>query len=313
MATENKKALDLCGAIVGNEFETYEDFKNELIRRNAVLDFLALYIIAKEDKVVERVKHIIHANKFLDHNPQHWEQYLTRLLGRCLRSHCPGHQAVEKERNSFVYNVYIHRDYPHLKKILDMKKLVSLDYPWYLHGSDMVRYRQDPCLYWRTRGLIEPTEVDAMFAAWNRFSDAAERCDRIQMSGSVIKVSYGFPGYVGQQRRWYRTHNNPAYHTYEAYIHFKNWMRLAEEFVGNDAPFDTFRILNDHNRSDDWRIERELRENAGREMELIRERARAAARRRTEEDAVVNMVPVETPLATQLIARLRQRGLVDDA
>ena len=314
MTTTNKKSADISMLVIGDDHESYEAFRQELIRRSVVLDFLALYRIAKEDGLVERVKHFIHASGFLAHKPKNWEIYLTRLLGRCLRAHNPGYQAVEKERNSFAYSVHLRQNFPELVKVIDMRKLVQLDWPWFPYGSRMTRYRQDPRLYWRTRGLVEPTEVDAMFAAWNQFYDRADGFSRIDMTGSVIRVNYGNPGYIGR-RYSYRSYANPSYYAHEAYTDFKGWIALAQEFIENDTPFDTYELLNEHDRSNDSQIESELQDNAERQAEFLVERAQTLAARRRAEAAVAGAIEEqeerEITLTEDLFASLRERGLVE--
>jgi len=311
MTTPTKKDLQICKELLGDDIESFEDFQSELTRRSAVLDFLALYNVAKEDKVVERVKHIIHAHEFAEYKPQQWEVYITRLLGRCLRAQSPSHGAVEKERSSFSYKVYIHRDYPELVKILDLHRLISLDWPWYPYGTHAQRYRQDPQLYWRTRGLADPLEVDAMFASWNQFQNQCDRFDRIQMQGSIVKIMYGNPGYLGRRGRWYRSHNHPTYRSFEAYTQFKDWIVAARGFLENDAVFDTQDILAEHDRSDDNHIDRELEANREREAEFLREQVRALAERREAEAAAVEeQEEREETLADSVFANLRERGFL---
>jgi hypothetical protein len=297
--------------VIGDDHESYEAFKHELIRRSVVLDFLALYRVAKKEGLIERVKHIIHAAGFLAHQPKNWEVYLTRLLGRCLRAHNPGYQAVEKERSSFAYSINLQQNFPELIKVIDMRKVVQLDWPWFPYGSNMSHYRQDPRLYWRTRGLADPIEVDAMFAAWNQFYDRADGFSRIDMSGNVIRVNYGNPGYIGK-RYSYRSYANPSYYAYEAYADFKGWIALAQDFIENDSPFDTCDLLNEHNTNDDNQIERELKENRECQAEFLAGRAQAlAARRRAEAAIAEEQEERETTLTEDLFASLRERGLVE--
>lgn len=309
--TTTKKSTDISMLVIGDDHESYEAFKQELIRRSVVLDFLALYRVAKEDGLVERVKHIIHAAGFLAHQPKNWEIYLTRLLGRCLRAHNPGYQVVEKERSSFAYSIRLRQNYPELIKVIDMRKIVQLDWPWFPYGSDAAQYRQDPRLYWRTRGLVDPIEVDAMFAAWNQFYDRADGFSRIDMTGNVILVRYGNPGYIGK-RYSYRSYTNPSYYAHEAYTDFKGWIALAQEFIENDAPFDTCDLLSEHDRSDDTQIERELKDNRERQAEFLAERAQKLAAQRQAEAAIAEeQEERETTLSEDLFASLRERGLVE--
>jgi hypothetical protein len=308
MTTNNKKSVDISKLVIGNDHESYQSFRDELIRRSVVLDFLALYRVAKEDGLVERVKHIIHASGFLTHDPRHWETYLTRLLGRCLRAHNPGYQAIEKERNSFAYSINLRQNFPELLKVVEMRKLVQLDWPWYPYGGQqMARYRGDPCLYWRTRGLVEPVEVDAMFAAWNQFYDRADRFSRVDINGDSLRVSYGNPGYMGR-RRYYRSYANPSYFAHQAYLDYKKWIVLAQEFIENDAPFDTCDLLSEHDRGDDSRIEQELQDNAERQIEFLVERA---AQHRATAEAEIEAEERETTLGENLMQSLRDRGLVE--
>lgn len=324
----DKKDANLIKKLIGNQFETHEDLKNELVRRSAVLDFLALYQEAKKDGVVERVKHIVHAKDFLNFKPQHLEIYITRLLGRCLRSHCDGPQTVEKERNSFKYKLNIRYTHPHMTKIFEMQDLVQLNWPWYIHryyrygirDNPMQRYQENPQLYWRTRGLVDPTCVDAMYASWNQFYARVDTLERVVMNKG-LHIHYGNPGYIGRNR-WYRPYNNPSYHSYEAYKDFKEWMKMADEFLENDHTFNTFRLLSDHDQSDDSNIEKMLRENEEREAEFLRERAREMAAQRQRDNSIDYPLEQEyeppeveegttgQTLADRLFATLREKGLV---
>lgn len=322
--------------LLGNEFETLDDVKKELIRRAAILDFLALYQEARKDDVVERVKHIIHAKDFLEFKPKHLEIYITRLLGRCLRAHCPGHNAVSKERNSFKYSVNVVDQWPQFRQIIDMQKIINLSYPYnpirnYYYGyrgnDRMRRYEGNGQLYWRTRGLVDPTSVDAMYAAWNAFSDRVGALERVQMTGwDHVMVHYGNPGFVGRNR-WYKPYNNPSYFSYEAYSEFKQWIEYTKDFVENqEDAINTSRILADHDRSDDPQIEEDLQANEHREMEYLRERAREMAAERAgvevdeieeeELDEIIYVAPeVEEgttgdTLQNRLYAKLREKGLM---
>jgi len=331
MTAKNKKDVDLIKQLIGNQFETHEDLRNELVRRNAVLDFLALYQEARKDEVVERVKHIIHARDFLNFKPQYLEVYITRLLGRCLRAHCNGPQAVEKERNSFRYCINMRRTHPQYQQIFDMLNILSLNYPyrlntWYGYGRNNNRnatYNNDPQLYWRTRGLVDPQEVDALYASWNQFKARIDALERVTMDRE-LKVNYGNPGYRGRNR-WY-TQVTPSYHSYEAYRDFKEWMRLADKFLENDRPFDTLRILSDHSRDDDDEIEDLLQENQERQAQFLRERAIEMARQRGIDNSIdyppepelerghepeVEEGTTGLTLQNRLLAKLREKGLME--
>lgn len=332
MTTNRKKDATVIQRLLGNQFETHGDLKNELVRRSAVLDFLALYREAKDDGVVERVKHIIHAKDFLDFKPQYLEVYITRLLGRCLRAHCDGHQIVEKQRNSFRYDIDLRRSRPEMAQIFDMQKIVQLNWPWRLNTYYMYgrrnrraeRYNNDPQLYWRTRGLVDPQEVDALYASWNQFKARVDALERVNMDARLT-VNYGNPGYIGRNR-WYRSYTNPSYHSYEAYRDFKEWMRIAEVFLEDDRPFNTYHILDTHDQNEDDEIERMLEENAEREAQFLRERALEMARQRNRDNSIDFPPEEETEVAhapeveegttgetlqNRLLAKLREKGLME--
>jgi len=337
MTKKHKKDVALIQKLIGNQFETHEDMQNELVRRSAILDFLALYQEARKDGVVERVKHIIHAKDFLKFKPQYLEVYITRLLGRCLRAHIEGHQVVEKERNTFRYNLDIRRSqHAALAQIFDMQSIVQLSWPWHLSTYYMYgrnnraneRYNDNPQLYWRTRGLVDPSEVDALYAAWNQFKARVDALERVNMGlnmSSRLSVNYGNPGYIGRQR-WYRSYNHASYYAYEAYRDFKEWVVIANEFLENDQPFNVLRILETHDQSDDSQIEDLLKQNAEREAQFLRERALEMARQRSaensidfppeEEEAVGHEPEVEegttgNTLKDRFLAKLRERGLME--
>lgn len=301
--------------IIGDN-ESYDEFCNELNRRAAVLDFLALYRVAREDKIVERVKHIIHAKGFLDFKPKQWEMYLTRLLGRCLRHIFAGYQSVEKQRNGFCYTVRPGRggEYDQYRQILDMRRMIEMDWPWYPYGQDMTRYRNDPQLYWRTRGIADPADVDAMFAAWNQFRARVDRHDRCQMQSNGLYINYGSSSYAGHG---YHVVVRPgSYHAYDALLHLKGWMVDADRFLeNNDLIFDTAILLQEHNRGNDPQIERELGANREREAEFARERAQALALKRQQEVAIVEAADEqeerELTLGENLFEKLREKGLVE--
>lgn len=331
-----KKSETVIGSLLGGEFETLDDLKKEFVRRSAVLDFLALYQEARKDNLVERVKHVVHAKGFLEFKDQHVEAYITRLLGRCLRAHFPGHGVVEKERNSFKYRVNVRYDYPQFAQIIELMDLVTLAYPWnpvrYFHHYGLIRgnqqrmqrYQNNGQLYWRTRGLVDPAQVDAMFAAWNQYKARIDTLERIQLTSyrTGIHVHYGNPGFIGRNR-WYRSYSNPSYFAYEAYIDLKEWMRLSHEFLENDRVFETYDILKEHDTDNDDEIEKMLIENEEREAEFLRERAREMARQRNrpDEEEIVELepyMPAEVEegttgeaLQNRLLAKLREKGLME--
>ena len=325
----SKKDEAIIKRLLGNKFETHEDVKKELVRRSAVLDFLALYQEAKRDKVVDRVKHVVHAEGFLDFKPKHLEIYITRLLGRCLRAHCDGPQIVEKHRNSFAFDVNIRRSHPQYGQILDMQKLVQLNWPWrlstwYGYGNRHTRntrYNNDPQLYWRTRGLVDPRDVDSMYAAWNAFKARIDALERVDMNERVV-VRYGNPGFIGRNR-WYKPYSNPSYYAYEGYRDFKKWIIIADEFLENDSVFDTYRILSDHDQNGDDDIETMLQENEERQAEFLRERAATMARQRSRDNSIdypteeqghepeVEEGTTGETLQNRLLAKLREKGLME--
>ena len=63
--------------------DDYRDHLGELCRRSAMLDFLALYKMAAEEEIVGKIQFINQAAGFSNYDPAGWEQYLTRLLGKC--------------------------------------------------------------------------------------------------------------------------------------------------------------------------------------------------------------------------------------
>lgn len=301
--------------ILGDD-ESYQDFCDELNRRAAVLDFLCLYRVAKEEEVVQRVKHIIHADGFSEFKPKHWEMYLTRLLGRCLRHVFPGYQAVEKQRNSFTYQIYPRRgaNYAQYYQIIDLRKMIDLDWPWYPHGTNAQAYRSNSQLYWRTRGLADPIDVDAMYAAWNQFIARTDKYDRCQIYSNVLSINYGSKAYI---RRAHGTNCRlGSYHAYQAFNHLKGWMEEADRFLeNNSAIFDTYRLLEEHDRTEDNRIEEEIRESAREAADIARERAQKLrderAREAQLETAVEEQQERELTLAENMFENLREKGLVE--
>ncbi len=298
--------------IIGDS-ESYQEFCNELNRRSAVLDFLALYRVAREDNIVERVKHIIHAKGFLEFEPKQWEMYLTRLLGRCLRHIFDGYQAVEKQRSGFSYTIRPGQgaEYAQYNQILDMRKMIEMDWPWYPYGNNMLRYRNNPQLYWRTRGLADPTDVDAMFAAWNRFRAQVDSHDRCQMQSNGLYLNYGNSAYSSYSHGV--ATRLGSYHAHEAFLHLKGWMIDADRFLENNSPiFDIARLLKEHDRGDDPHIEMELEENREREAAFAKERAEALALRREQETAAADeQEERELTLGENLFEKLREKGLVE--
>jgi hypothetical protein len=331
MSQNSKKDELIIKKLLGNRFETHDDVKKELVRRSAVLDFLALYQEARKDEVVDRVKHVVHAEGFLEFKPKHLEVYITRLLGRCLRAHCEGPQVVEKHRNSFGFDVNIRRSHPQFGQILDMQKLVQLGWPWrlstwYGYGRRHTRnqqYNDDPQRYWRTRGLVDPSAVDSMYGLWNVFKARVDTLERVSMDGRLV-VRYGNPGFIGRNR-WYKPYSNPSYYAYEAYRDFKEWIRIAEQFLENDSAFDTYKILSDHDQNDDDDIETMLEENAEREAQFLRERALEMARQRSRDNSIdyppeeeeqghapeVEEGTTGETLQNRLLAKLREKGLME--
>lgn len=301
-------------AIIGDN-ESFDDFCNELNRRSAVLDFLALYAVAKEKDIVQRVKHIIHATGFSQFKPKHWEMYITRLFGRCLRHIFSGYQQVEKQRNSFIYTINMNygEEYAQYGQILGIRKMVELDWPWYVYGHGMERYRNDSQLYWRTRGLADPSDVDAMFAAWNQFLARSDRYDRCQMQGNTLHVNYGSSAYG------HYGHTNivrpGTYNAHEAFLHTQGWMVEADQFLEDyNAIFDTYRLLESHTRDADNGIEREIRETEGEAVDIARERAEALALQREQEAAMADAAGEQEErvlsLGESLMENLREKGLI---
>jgi hypothetical protein len=186
------------------------------------------------------------------------------------------------------------------------------------------RYNNNPQLYWRTRGLVNPSEVDALYAVWNQFKARVDALERVDMSNR-LSVNYGHPGYIGT-RSWYKSYNRASYYAYEAYRDFKEWIVIANEFLENDQPFNVLRILRTHDQSNDSEIEDLLKQNAEREAQFLRERAQEMARQRSaensidfppEEEEVVGHEPeVEEgttgdTLKDRFLAKLRERGLME--
>ena len=300
-------------ALIIGDNETYDEFCSELNRKSAVLDFLALYNEAKKDDVVQRVKHIIHATGFRQYKPKQWEMYITRLLGRCLRHIFAGYQAVEKDRNSFGYTISPGRGGdPQYNQILDMCRIVQLDWPWFPYGGDTARYRQNPQLYWKTRGIVDPADVDVLFAEWNNFQNRIDRYDRCQINSGRLNIRYGSSAY----RRWH-SHDSATgtYQAYEAYVHLKSWIVEADLFLERNHIFDTLALLKEHDRSNDPQIERELQENREQEVEIARGRATRLARERARLEVLATVVDEqqerELTLGENLFEKLRERGLVE--
>ena len=210
--------------------DEYKDYLSELSRRSAMLDFLALYRLAAEEEIVGKIQFINQASGFSEYDPAGWEQYLTRLLGKCLRHHVSEPGAVTKQRRNMIYRIeYRDTIFEDLKKIQNVFTFQSWPYP----DNDLWReVNKNALVYWKRTPLFEGHEAlfDALYMWWTLFWNAVSSLNTIGMSPWYgVEVRYGNP----MHRQYYRTQYG-RYRTYEAYKDFKTLMELWDQFLGHE-------------------------------------------------------------------------------
>ena len=287
----------------GNFFDDSVQYKNyvqELSRRAAMLDFLALYKMAEEEEIVGKIQFLNQADGFHQRKPQGWETYLTRLLGRCLRHHITEPGAVVKRRNNMIYAVDRRNDI--FEPVTNIDKVLRCEHPF---QPNYTRYREvgnSPGDYWRTSTLFEdsPTLYDDMSLWYSLFSGSIDLLQRVNLqSWYGVEIRYGQAmsySYYGMR------HGN--YHTAEAYREFITLLGLIDGLLGHE---DYMRIIflmqnYDHHRdtanarTPDRRI---------RQTRILRERI---AQHTPHVDAAVTQD--RTELRDNFMERLRERGRV---
>ncbi|MCK5317587.1 MAG: hypothetical protein KAJ55_06710 [Anaerolineales bacterium] len=208
----------------------YRDYLYELSRRSAMLDFLALYKLAAEEEIVGKIQFINQASGFSEYDPSGWEQYLTRLLGKCIRHHVPEPNAVSKQRRNMIYRVeYRYTMFEDLKQFHNLMTLET----WPRPDNNLWReVNHNAPAYWKRTELFEGHEelFDALHMWWSVFYNSIQGLECIGLSPWYgIEVRYGTPMY----RQYYRS-SVGRYRTYEAYRDFKVLMNLWDSFLGHE-------------------------------------------------------------------------------
>jgi hypothetical protein len=208
----------------------YRHYIYELSRRGAMLDFLALYMTAAEDNIVGKIQFINQASGFSNYDPAGWEQYLTRLLGKCLRHHIAEPGAVTKQRRNMIYRIeYRDTMFSDIKKFHNIMTFDSWPRPDNELWRQMNRSAPD---YWKATELFTDHHAlfDALHIWWSVFHTAVQALECIGISPWYgVEVRYGNPMY----RQHYRS-TSGRYRAYEAYRDFKALIELWDNFLGHE-------------------------------------------------------------------------------
>ena len=201
-----------------------------------MLDFLALYKMAAEEEIVGKIQFINQAAGFSNYDPAGWEQYLTRLLGKCLRHHVPQPNAVSKQRRNMIYRIeYRYTMFEELKRFHNLMTLET----WPRPDNDLWRQVNHSAPdYWKGTELFEGHEIlfDSMHTWWTVFYTGMQALECIGFSPWYgIEIRYGNPMY----RTHYRA-NVGRYRAYEAYRDFRELIEMWDSFLGDE---DYIRLL----------------------------------------------------------------------
>lgn len=290
--------------------DAYRNYMYELSRRSAMLDFMALYMVAAEDKIVGKIQFLNQAAGFSKYDPAGWEQYLTRLLGKCLRHYVPEMGAVSKQRRNMIYRItYRYTMFDDLKKFHNIMTFDS----WPRPDNDLWReVNRSAPEYWRRTELFEGHEAlfNALHTWWSVFHTAVQGLECIGFSPWYgIEVRYGNPMF----RQYYRA-TSGRYRTYEAYRDFKALVELWDNFLGHE---DHIRLLYMMDRFNHKTMEPGARITRGgvlktepterqRRIQVLRDRM--SKRQRLQANTPVGQDSTE--LRDDFMDRLRRRGSI---
>ena len=281
---------------VTEQIANSEDFTShvkEVTRRMAVLDFLGLYEQARQDGIIGRIKYITQSSGFNEYDPQGWEVYITRLLGRCLRYWIPYSGVIEKQRNRMCYNL-------HTAQIPEFAGMAQLENVLTCRGNYHPHYRiwraanNNAREYWRTREDIDAEMVDALYLWYDTFRGGISGLSRVRVGGwPGCTIDYGQATYRGGYYYGYRRTTFGRYNSSESYMEFKDLLTTIGSLYQHQEMFEMLETLAAHDVLDEQRQAR------------ADDLAQRNARVRTVHQTQVQDIPNNT-----LVAELRRRGLI---
>lgn len=281
----------------------YKDYLSELSRRSAMLDFLALYKMAAEEEIVGKIQFVNQAKGFSSYDPAGWEQYLTRLLGKCLRHHITETGAITKQRRNMIYEIDTNRT--DLEDYEKFDRLFQMRYSWNRNNTLWEQADRNPSQYWKLTPLFEGHEktFDALRSRWTVLKNAMEGLSQVGLSGwRGIQVRYGTP----MHRTYYRN-TYGRYQAAEAYRDFKAFLSIWWQFLEEE---DSLRLLYlmkdfDHNNLDVRRSPHTVEKK--KTIQVLRDKFSQRNRIGT----VTTVTQDNTELRTRFMDKLREKGKVE--
>ena len=278
------------------ESEDYTSHVQEVTRRMAILDFLGLYEQARQDGIIGRIKYITQSTGFNEYDPQGWEVYITRLLGRCLRYWIPYSGVIEKQRNRMCYNLFT-AQIPEFAGMAQLENVLTCRGQYHPHYRIWRAANNNAREYWRTREGIDAETVDTLYRWYDTFRGGVSGFSRVRVGQwPGCTIDYGQAQYRGSYYHGYR--HRPAttfgrYNSSESYMEFKDLLTTIGSLYQYPEMFEMLEILAAYDVADEQR--------QARADDLAQRNARVRTVHQTQLQDIPNI---------RLIAELERRGLI---
>jgi len=283
------------------EIAESEDFTThvyEVTRRMAILDFLGLYEQARQDGIIGRIKYITQSTGFNEYEPQGWEVYITRLLGRCLRYWIPYSSVIEKQRNRMCYNLYTSR-IPEFAEMAQLENVLTCRGNYHPHYRIWRAANNNAREYWRTRESIDSEMVDALYRWYDTFRGGLSGFSRVRVGQwPGCTIDYGQAQYRGSYYRGYGMRHRATtfgrYNSSESYMEFKDLLTIIGSLHQHPEMFEMLDTLAAYDVADEQR--------QAREEDMAQRNARVATGLQTRLQDIPN---------NRLVEELQRRGVIN--